>query len=145
MRTLAPAMGDPALMLDVLDGSLAVARLGPDEPLPQWAAGGPLCAVARTAQELSVVCPAEQVPAGRASGGRVPGNGGARPAGLRDHRRGQRAQRAAGPRGHTDLRDVDVRHRLSARARGAGWIRRVSVLRDAGHEVFTASSGGEVV
>ena len=57
-------MGDPALMLDVLDGRLAVARLGPDEPLPQWAAGGPLCAVARTAQELSVVCPAEQVPPG---------------------------------------------------------------------------------
>jgi uncharacterized protein len=54
-----------ALDLRVLPGALAVARLGPDEAPPAWAApAGALHAVVRTADELSVVCPDEAVPAG---------------------------------------------------------------------------------
>jgi hypothetical protein len=137
-------MGDPALMLDVLDGGLAVARLGPDEPLPQWASGGPLCAVARTAQELSVVCPAERVPTGV---------------------RQEDGFRAMVVRGPLDFAVTGVVSALSAPLARAGipifvistfdtdylLVREarldqaMSVLRDAGHEVFTASSGGEVV
>ena len=137
-------MGDPALMLDVLDGRLAVARLGPVEEVPPWATGGPLCAVARTAQELSVVCPAEQVPAGV---------------------RQEDGFRAMVVRGPLDFAITGVVSALSAPLAQAGipifvmstfdtdylLVREarldqaVSVLRDAGHEVFTAPSGGEVV
>ena len=137
-------MGDAALMLDVLDGSLAVARLGADEPLPEWASGGPLCAVARTAQELSVVCPVERVPEGV---------------------RQEAAFRALVVRGPLDFAITGVVSALSAPLAAAGipifvmstfdtdylLVREprlgeaVSVLRGAGHEVFTESLGGEVV
>jgi hypothetical protein len=137
-------MGDAALMLDVLEGSLAVARLRPDEPPPQWASGGPLCAVARTAQELSVVCPSGKVPAGV---------------------RQEDGFRAMVVRGPLDFATTGVVSALSAPLAQAGipifvmstfdtdylLVREalldaaVSVLRDAGHEVFTASAGGEVV
>jgi GNAT superfamily N-acetyltransferase len=53
------------LTLVVLDGSFAVCRLGADAPLPGWAAaGGSFVSIARTADELSVVCRDEAVPAG---------------------------------------------------------------------------------
>jgi uncharacterized protein len=57
------------LGLRVLPGELAVARLGPDAPLPAWvsleaAAPGELRAVVRTPDELSVVWPDAAVPAG---------------------------------------------------------------------------------
>ena len=58
-----------ALELDVLDGAFTCARLGPGEPLPAWAANTALSSVTRTAHELSIVCPAAQVPAGVASEG----------------------------------------------------------------------------
>jgi hypothetical protein len=137
-------MGDAALMLDVLGGSLSVARLGPGEPLPRWASGGPLCAVTRTTRELSVVCPAEQVP---------------------PDVRQESGFRAMVVRGPLDFAVTGVVSALSAPLARAGvpifvmstfdtdylLVREarldeaVSVLRDAGHEVFTASSGGEVV
>jgi hypothetical protein len=53
--------------LTVLPGELAVARLGPGEPVPEWASpggGAALHAVVRTAGELSVVCAVEAVPSG---------------------------------------------------------------------------------
>ena len=50
------------LELDVLDGAFACARLGPGEPLPAWASGAGLSSVTRTANELSIICPADQVP-----------------------------------------------------------------------------------
>ena len=53
-----------SLALTLLPGSLAVCRLGPDEPVPGWAWGGPLAAVVRTAEELSVVCAEAAVPEG---------------------------------------------------------------------------------
>ena len=51
------------LRLSVLPGELAICRLAPEAPLPDWAvAPGPLSAVTRTAEELSIVCAAEGVP-----------------------------------------------------------------------------------
>src|SRR5439155_23069485 len=58
------AKGMRSLALTLLPGSLAVCRLGPDEPVPGWAWGGPLAAVVRTAEELSVVCAEAAVPEG---------------------------------------------------------------------------------
>jgi hypothetical protein len=52
------------LTLTLLPDSLAVCRLGPDEPVPGWAWAGPLAAVVRTPDELSVVCAEAAVPAG---------------------------------------------------------------------------------
>lgn len=54
-------MTDP-LRLELTPGELAVSRLAPDAPVPAWAAG-PFWSVTRTPAELSVVCPAEAVPA----------------------------------------------------------------------------------
>lgn len=47
--------------LRVLPGTLAICRLGPDEPVPAWA-GGPFVAITRTPDELSVVCDEAGVP-----------------------------------------------------------------------------------
>ncbi len=52
-----------ALTLSVLPETLAVCRLGPDDPLPPWARAGELWAVTRTASELSIVCRDASVPA----------------------------------------------------------------------------------
>jgi hypothetical protein len=64
-------MPDPAaLTLTILPGTLAVCRLDVGDPVPAWAwAGEPAC-VARTRDELSIVCAAEAVPEGiRSEGG----------------------------------------------------------------------------
>jgi hypothetical protein len=50
--------------LRVLDGRLAVARLAPGDAPPPWASSGGLVSVTRTAEELSVVCAEDAVPAG---------------------------------------------------------------------------------
>jgi hypothetical protein len=42
--------------------SFAVWHLPPDAPLPQWALTGPLTSVTRTAEELSIVCLADNLP-----------------------------------------------------------------------------------
>ncbi len=44
-------------------GRFAVARLGPDAPIPSWATGS-LTSITRTPDELSVVCDDEAVPSG---------------------------------------------------------------------------------
>lgn len=64
------AQGPWALELRVLPESLAVCRLSPESPLPAWAADlGPFVSITRTADELSIVCPAGAVPPGtRAEG-----------------------------------------------------------------------------
>lgn len=51
-----------AYELVVLKESFAVCRLPPAEPLPGWAGKGAFRTVSWTADELSVVCPDEQVP-----------------------------------------------------------------------------------
>jgi hypothetical protein len=50
------------LTLQIQNTQLAVARLGPTDPLPDWATGIPL-SVTRTDQELSIVCAQQHVPA----------------------------------------------------------------------------------
>jgi hypothetical protein len=51
-------------VLVVLPLALAVCRLGPKEPLPGWATGDEFCSITRTADELSIVCSQDLVPAG---------------------------------------------------------------------------------
>jgi uncharacterized protein len=46
-----------------LPGSYAIVRLGPDAPIPEWATKGEFTSVTRTADELSIVCPADNVQA----------------------------------------------------------------------------------
>src|SRR4051794_39552140 len=53
-----------SLSLEILDGTFAVCRLHEESPLPAWAAGSPFCCLARTAEELSIVCPEDRVPEG---------------------------------------------------------------------------------
>jgi hypothetical protein len=50
--------------LSVLRGSFAIVRLMADAPLPSWATARDFFSVTRTSEELSVVCPENQVPAG---------------------------------------------------------------------------------
>jgi hypothetical protein len=42
--------------------SVAVVRLPPDAPHPEWAAGEPFTSITRTANETSVVCPTTSLP-----------------------------------------------------------------------------------
>lgn len=57
------------LKLQVLPGLFAVCRLSPDSPVPRWADGGSFVSLTRSAEELSIVCPQAQVPAGMLSEG----------------------------------------------------------------------------
>ena len=52
-----------AFTLKLLPETLAVCRLDPDAPLPEWAVGA-VTSVTRTPNELSVVCAEGAVPAG---------------------------------------------------------------------------------
>lgn len=52
------------LTLTVFAETLAICRLDPGEPLPGWAMLGPLFAITRTPEELSVVCSQACVPPG---------------------------------------------------------------------------------
>jgi uncharacterized protein len=45
-----------------LPGLYAIVRLAPDANVPDWAAKGDFNSVTRTADELSVVCPVDNVP-----------------------------------------------------------------------------------
>ena len=49
--------------LRVLERSYAVVRLPATAQLPGWLAAGELVSVARTAEELSIICPVSMVPA----------------------------------------------------------------------------------
>lgn len=50
------------LVIQVLSGEFAIARLPADAAVPAWADAKAFSAVTRTADELSVLCPAAQVP-----------------------------------------------------------------------------------
>jgi len=54
----------PRIVLQVVAGEFAVCRLPAAEPVPAWAGSAVFSSVTRTADELSVICPAAQVPAG---------------------------------------------------------------------------------
>ena len=53
----------PGLTLQLVAGDFAVCRLSPHEPVPAWAGSAVFSSVTRTADELSIVCPAAPVPA----------------------------------------------------------------------------------
>ncbi|MFZ0806072.1 MAG: ACT domain-containing protein [Candidatus Sulfotelmatobacter sp.] len=46
-----------------LPGTYAVVRFSPDAPIPAWAITAEFTSITRTADELSIVCPAENLPA----------------------------------------------------------------------------------
>ena len=48
-------------------GKFAVCKLAPDAAVPDWSLHGVFTSVTRTAEELSIVCPAEKVPSGVAA------------------------------------------------------------------------------
>ncbi|PYS95490.1 MAG: ACT domain-containing protein, partial [Acidobacteria bacterium] len=56
-------MADIKLTLAVLPERFAVCRLGPSEDLPAWATRAPVFSITRTRDELSIVCPEENIPA----------------------------------------------------------------------------------
>ncbi len=45
-----------------LTGPYVVVRFAPDEPVPEWASKGEFTSISRSADELSIVCPAENLP-----------------------------------------------------------------------------------
>ena len=55
-----------SLVLRLLHGELAILQLPPDATTPSWLSfsARPLVSVTHTADELSVVCPLSEVPAG---------------------------------------------------------------------------------
>jgi hypothetical protein len=55
-------MASELLRLQLLPENLAVCRLEPDCPVPDWATQGPFYSVTRTVDELSVVCLERAVP-----------------------------------------------------------------------------------
>ena len=57
----------PRLTLQLVAGEFAVCRLAPTEPVPAWAGSTVFSSITRTADELSIICPAAQVPAGARS------------------------------------------------------------------------------
>jgi hypothetical protein len=57
------------LRFSLFPGSYAVCRLPPNAPVPEWALRRPLASVARTADELSIVCQQSDVPPGTTSEG----------------------------------------------------------------------------
>ena len=53
-----------SLTLDVIPGSFAICRLGPEDALPVWVTQGAFFSVTRTPAELSAVCDVAAVPPG---------------------------------------------------------------------------------
>jgi hypothetical protein len=51
------------LVIQVLPGEFAIARLAADAAVPAWADSRVFSTATRTAEELSVLCPAAQIPA----------------------------------------------------------------------------------
>lgn len=53
---------DHKLRFRILAGPYAVVRLNADAEVPPWAAKGEFTSITRTTEELSVVCPTENLP-----------------------------------------------------------------------------------
>ena len=54
----------PTVTLTLQAGDYAICRLAPGAPDPTWAHDSPVSVIARTTDELSVLCSSEKVPAG---------------------------------------------------------------------------------
>jgi len=46
----------------IQDGPYAIVRLAPDAAVPEWASRGEFTSISRSADELSIVCPANNLP-----------------------------------------------------------------------------------
>jgi len=46
-----------------MEGPFAIVRLAPNAAIPEWATKGDFISIARTAEELSIVCPSRSLPA----------------------------------------------------------------------------------
>jgi hypothetical protein len=57
-------MMTPSVTLRVLPVRLAISRLPPESPIPDWASAGAFLSITRTVDELSIVCPETSVPPG---------------------------------------------------------------------------------
>jgi uncharacterized protein len=57
-----PQLKRHQLKFRLLRGSYAIVRLAPDAPVPEWATRGDFTSITRSAEELSIVCPAANVP-----------------------------------------------------------------------------------
>jgi uncharacterized protein len=55
-------MGHQLKFRRLMDGPYAIVRLGADAAVPEWSTKGEFTSTTRTADELSIVCPAENVP-----------------------------------------------------------------------------------
>ena len=55
------------LTLTVLSNRYAICRLSPRDPIPDWATGDDFVSISRTRDELSIVCPEQNVPSGVSS------------------------------------------------------------------------------
>ena len=53
----------PKVRLQRLAGAYTVSRLDPGAAIPGWADGAGFVSISRSAEELSIVCPADRVPA----------------------------------------------------------------------------------
>lgn len=51
------------LTLTLLAGEFAICRLPPDAPVPAWADSASFTSITRTAEELSITCDRERIPA----------------------------------------------------------------------------------
>jgi len=51
------------LTIDALPGPFAISKLAHGEPIPPWASARSFSSVTQTSDELSIVCPEENVPA----------------------------------------------------------------------------------
>jgi hypothetical protein len=54
--------GNQQLKFRQLPGPYAIARLAPEAPVPAWATQGDFTSITRTPDELSIVCPAANLP-----------------------------------------------------------------------------------
>ena len=57
-----PQMQRHHLKFRWLPGPYAIVRLAPDASVPDWAARGDFTSITRTADELSIICPADNLP-----------------------------------------------------------------------------------
>ena len=55
---------EPTFTLKLLEEVLTVCRLDPDSKVPEWSETGSFCSITRTPEELSIVCPEQNVPRG---------------------------------------------------------------------------------
>lgn len=60
----------PHLKFRQLRGPFAIIRFAPSAPIPTWATSGEFTSITRTAGEISIVCPAGNIPTDVSSGPR---------------------------------------------------------------------------